>query len=64
MIILFQSKSHRIFGLIVDKRKSSLKIFGYPIIGTDKAFKKLSNKNLNALVCVAQIKTHKISMNL
>ena len=29
-----------------------------------KALKKLSNKNLNALVCVAQIKTPKISMNL
>ena len=62
--VIEQSKSHRIFGLIVNKRKSSLKIFGYPIIGTDKALKKLSNKNLNALVCVGQIKTPKIRMNL
>ena len=62
--VIEQSKLYRILGIIVNKRRASSKIFGYPTIGTDKTLKKLPNKNLNALVCVGQIKTPKIRMNL
>jgi len=61
--VIEQSKEYKIFGLI-DNKKSKSKIFGYSIVGTDKELKKISRKVSNAIVCVGQIKTPKIRMNL
>ena len=61
--VIEQCKKYNITGLIV-KKKPSPKIFGYPVLGTDKELKKISKKIKYAFISVGQIKTSKIRINL
>jgi len=61
--VIEQCKKYNIAGLITKKKLTS-KIFGYPILGTDKKLKKISKKIKYALISLGQIKSSKIRINL
>jgi len=61
--VIEQCDKYNIVGLIV-KKKPAPKVFGYPVLGTDKELKKISKKIKYAFISVGQIKTSKIRIDL
>ena len=61
--VIEQCNKYSIAGLI-EKKKLTFKVFGYPVLGTDKKLKKISRKIKHALISLGQIKTSKIRINL
>ena len=62
--VIEQCKKYRIVGLIGKKEQMARKILGYSLLGTDKELKRISKKIKHAIVCVGQIKTSKIRIDL
>ena len=62
--VIEQCNKYNIVGLISKKEKPTVKVLGYPVLGTDKELKKISKKTKHALISVGQIKTSKIRINL
>ena len=62
--VIEQCNKYNIVGLISKKEKPTVKVLGYPVLGTDKELKKISKKIKHALISVGQIKTSKIRINL
>tara|TARA_B100000686_G_C16560903_1_gene847695 strand:- start:329 stop:946 length:618 start_codon:yes stop_codon:yes gene_type:complete len=62
--VIEQNKKFKIVGLIDKKKQYKFKIFNYPIIGTNKDLKRLSNKIPYVLIGVGQIKKSEIRKNL
>ena len=61
--VIEQCKKYSIAGLIVKKKLVS-KVFGYPVLGTDKELTEILKKIKHAFISVGQIKTPKIRINL
>ena len=62
--VIEQCNKYNIVGLISKKEKPTVKVLGYPVLGTDKELKKISQKIKNAIISVGQIKTSKIRIDL